>query len=84
MTERAIDQYDPMGRVLSERQCFLGGCAAAAYTLTHSYDLAGNVVGSNNGIAGANAAAFVYAYDILNKAARSKIDGRITALRAMQ
>ena len=64
MTERAIDQYDVMGRIVSERQCFKGGCAGGTnYTLTHSYDLAGELVGSNNGMTGANAAAFVYGYD---------------------
>ncbi len=63
VTERAIDQYAPMGRVLSERQCFVGGCAGTAYTLTHSYDVAGNVTGSNNGMSNANAVTLGYAYD---------------------
>jgi len=63
VTERAIDQYDPMGRVLSERQCFVGGCAGRAYTLTHSYDVAGNVILSNNGMSNANAATLGYGYD---------------------
>ncbi len=37
MTEHAIDQYDAMGRVQSERRCFVGGCGATTnYTLTHS------------------------------------------------
>ena len=67
MTERAVDQYDPMGRILSERQCFVGGCAAAAYTLTHQYDLAGELVGSNNGAPGTNAASFGYSYDMAGR-----------------
>ena len=68
MTERAIDQYDPMGRVLSERQCFAGGCGAATnYTMVHSYDLAGDVTGSNNGGNGTNAAAFIYGYDAADR-----------------
>ena len=63
MTERAIDQYDAVGRTLSERQCFVGGCNGTPYTLTHSYDLAGEMTGSSNGIAGANAASFRYGFD---------------------
>jgi len=63
VTERAIDQYDAMGRVLSERQCFVGGCAGTAYTLTHSYDVAGNVILSNNGMSNAKAVTLGYGYD---------------------
>ncbi|MEO6924841.1 MAG: RHS repeat-associated core domain-containing protein, partial [Bryocella sp.] len=63
MTERAIDQYDAMGRIKSERQCFVGGCGAHAYTLTHQYNLAGDVIAANNGMSNSYAESFGYSYN---------------------
>jgi RHS repeat-associated protein len=49
ITSTAILQHDPMGRIQLEQVCPLGPCATA-YQFSYSYDLAGNVTGSNNGL----------------------------------
>jgi RHS repeat-associated protein len=41
--------HDPMGRVNSERSCPLGPCSVA-YQFNYTYDFAGNMTSSNNGM----------------------------------
>ena len=50
-TRRSILAYDPMGRVLSEQQCTPSSCTSGTpYAPTYTYDLAGNLTSSKNGI----------------------------------
>lgn len=52
LTKRSIVSYDPMGRPLSEQQCTPANCTGSApYTPAYTYDLAGHVWTSTNGIA---------------------------------
>src|SRR6202034_4491656 len=57
MTLRSFSQYDPMGRVWSEQQCGPSGCQAATPCQSadgqyhsYSYDLAGHLTCSTNGM----------------------------------
>jgi RHS repeat-associated protein len=51
--------YDAMGRMQAEQQCPISTC----YTLAYTYDYAGNVTSSTNGMTGSNALSFTYGYD---------------------
>lgn len=53
VTLNAISSYDPVGRVLTEKQCNLWGCysSAACNGQSYSYDLAGNLTCYGNGLA---------------------------------
>lgn len=57
LTMRSLLAYDPMGRIWSEQQCTPAGCTSAIPCSTsngnqsYSYDLAGNLTCSSNGIA---------------------------------
>lgn len=51
LTLRSILAYDPTGRITSEQECAPAGCASgSSYVLNYEYDLAGNLIYSNNGI----------------------------------
>ena len=49
ITSTAILQHDPMGRIKQEQVCPLGPCSTA-YQFNYTYDLAGSVTSSNNGL----------------------------------
>lgn len=49
ITSTVILQHDPMGRLAQEQVCPLGPCSTA-YLFNYTYDLAGNVTSSNNGL----------------------------------
>lgn len=49
ITSRAILVHDAMGRVKQEQVCPLGTCSKQ-YVFSYSYDLAGNLTSSNNGM----------------------------------
>ena len=52
------------GRIQSEQQCPFSAACAAPYTFNYSYDLSGNMTGSNNGLsAAANSLTFGYSYN---------------------
>lgn len=52
VTRQSILQYDSMGRIQSEEQCTPANCTSAThYNPAYTYDLAGNVSTSTNGIA---------------------------------
>ena len=58
-------QYDPMGRLVNENQdCPLTSSCGSYYTMTYSYDLAGDVTSSNNGLGAASIPLiFGFSYD---------------------
>lgn len=66
---RSILAYDVMGRVLKEQQCTPSNCTSGTpYSPAYTYDLAGNVITSTNGIAStpaatANPLTFTNAFD---------------------
>ena len=50
-SRRSILAYDAMGRILSEQQCTPSNCTSGTpYAAKYTYDLAGNGIGSTNGI----------------------------------
>jgi YD repeat-containing protein len=50
-SRRSILAYDAMGRMTSEQQCTPYNCSSGSpYAPTYTYDLAGNPIGSTNGI----------------------------------
>ncbi|MGA2170934.1 MAG: hypothetical protein ABSG62_22340 [Terracidiphilus sp.] len=49
ITSTAILQHDPMGRIWQEQVCPLGTCSTP-YQFNYTYDFAGNVTSSNNGL----------------------------------
>jgi RHS repeat-associated protein len=53
ITSKAILQHDSMGRIWQEQVCPLGVCSTA-YEFNYTYDLAGNVTSSNNGLPAAS------------------------------
>jgi hypothetical protein len=62
LTQRQAYFYDPMGRLKGEQQCTLGNCSATPYTLSYTYDLAGNLWTSTNGVTSPQAT-LTYGYD---------------------
>ena len=66
LTQRTPYAYDATGRLLAEQQCPVAPCPNP-YTFQYSYDLAGNVIQSNNGLSNSNAASFAYGYDQANR-----------------
>jgi RHS repeat-associated protein len=63
VSENTPYAYDPMGRLRNEQQCPVGPCATP-YTLSYTYNYAGNVSSSTNGLSAAsNALAFGFIFD---------------------
>jgi RHS repeat-associated protein len=62
ISQKTALAYDAMGHLIYEQQCPLGNCSTP-YTLQYSYDLAGNLTSSTNGLSGTNAKSFGYSYD---------------------
>jgi RHS repeat-associated protein len=64
-SEYAPYAFDALGRLSSERQCPLGPCATKSYSLGYTYDLAGSMLTSTNGLPTADAhyLAMGYSYD---------------------
>jgi hypothetical protein len=46
-----VDAYDQMGRLKGELQCTPGNCSGTSNSLQYTYDLAGNLTSSTNGVA---------------------------------
>ena len=61
-TERIITGHDPMGRILGESQCPFSSCSSL-YSLTYSFDAAGNPTGTTNGLTGSTAISLSATYD---------------------
>lgn len=62
-TSRKIVAYDPMGRATSEQKCSPGVCTTVSpnpYSFNYAYDLAGNLVQTNDGI---GQATWTYSHD---------------------
>lgn len=59
--------YDPMGRLLTEEQCTPGNCTTTTpYKMSYTYDLAGDLASSTNGLAntpGASGAPLTFTYN---------------------
>jgi YD repeat-containing protein len=52
LSARSIQQYDSMGRIRGEQQCTASNCnSGRPYAVTYDYDLAGNLLHHNNGVA---------------------------------
>jgi len=62
LTQRQPYAYDAMGRLKTEQQCVLGSCSGTPYTLSYTYDAAGNLWTSTNGVT-APQAQLTYGYD---------------------
>jgi YD repeat-containing protein len=66
-TRRSILAYDPMGRIWNEQQCTPSNCSSGVpYAPAFTYDLAGNLTTSTNGIGPTSTAApflFTTSYD---------------------
>jgi RHS repeat-associated protein len=63
--ERSPYQYDTMGRLLDEQQCAFGSCATV-FPFTYTYDYAGDVLSTSNGITPGSSNSPItidYAYD---------------------
>jgi RHS repeat-associated protein len=60
--ERSPYKYDTMGRLLTEQQCAFGSCTNP-YSFTYSYDYAGNILGTTNGLTTGSPITVGYAYD---------------------
>jgi RHS repeat-associated protein len=60
--ERSPYQYDKMGRLLKEQHCAFGSCATT-YPFTYTYDLAGNILSTTNGLASGSVIMVGYSYD---------------------
>jgi RHS repeat-associated protein len=60
--ERSPYQYDPMGRLQGEQQCSLGGCTTT-YSFTYTYDYAGNILSTTNGLTSGSPITINYTYD---------------------
>ena len=58
--------YNPMGQIMAEQQCVPGNCAAVQNSLQYTYDLAGNMTSSTNGVANPGVL-FTYSYDCANR-----------------
>ena len=64
ITERLFPAYDLMGRVITDKQCSTpGNCSGTPYTVGYSYDLAGDIISSTNGLVGSSAMSFASSYD---------------------
>jgi hypothetical protein len=68
LSQRQPYAYDPMGRLTAEQQCAFGGCSGTPYTLNYTYDAAGNMSTSTNGVTFSSAIftpqeTFAYGYD---------------------
>jgi YD repeat-containing protein len=50
LSMRAIGSYDSLGRILTEQQSTLANIISGAYSLTYSYDLAGDLISSSDGV----------------------------------
>ena len=61
-TQRQPYAYSAVGQVVDELQCVPGNCSGTPNTLQYSYDLAGHMTGSTNGVS-SPAVAFTYSYD---------------------
>ena len=62
LTQRQPYAYDPMGRLTADQQCTLGSCSGTPYTLSYTYDAAGDLWTSTNGVT-APQATLTYGYD---------------------
>jgi RHS repeat-associated protein len=62
LTQRQPYAYDPTGRLTAEQQCTLDSCSGTPYTLSYSYDAAGNLSSSTNGVTSPQAQ-LTYGYD---------------------
>ena len=62
LVQRQPYAYDAMGRLKAEQQCTLGGCSGTPYTLSYTYDAAGDLRTSTNGVT-APQATLTYGYD---------------------
>jgi RHS repeat-associated protein len=60
--QRSPYKYDTMGRLLTEQQCAFGSCTSP-YSFTYSYDFAGNVFSTTNGLTSGSPITVSYAYD---------------------
>ncbi len=60
--ERSPFKYDTMGRLLSEQQCAFGSCTKP-YPFAYTYDYAGNVLSTSNGLTAASPITVGYTYD---------------------
>jgi YD repeat-containing protein len=60
--------YDPMGRITQEQRCTGIHCTQQVYRpMVYSYDLAGHLIGSGDGLSGASALSFVTQYDQIGR-----------------
>jgi RHS repeat-associated protein len=66
VSERSPYEYDAMGRVLALDECDISNCSGTQYQLNYTYDLAGNVTSSNNGVS-SQPAQFTMSYDTANR-----------------
>ena len=60
--ERSPYQYDPMGRLQGEQQCTFGSCTTI-YPFAYTYDYAGNILSSSNGVTSGSPITIGYTYD---------------------
>ena len=60
--ERSPYKYDTMGRLLTEQQCAFGSCTSP-YSFAYSYDYAGNILSTTNGLTAGSPITVSYAYD---------------------
>ncbi len=69
LTEREIGSYDPMGRILTDEQCLtIGNCGSSSlYSLSYTYDWAGNIRSFTNGLGGSSALTFNTTYNVADR-----------------
>lgn len=60
--ERSPYHYDKMGRLLTEQQCAFGSCARP-YSFAYTYDFAGDVLSTTNGITTGSPITVSYTWD---------------------
>jgi len=85
VSQRSPYLYDVMGRVQAEQQCPYAPCATP-YLFQYAYDVAGNVIDSNNGLTGTNAVYLASGYDGMGRlsATNSSAVGVTPALTLFQ
>jgi RHS repeat-associated protein len=66
--ERSPYQFDKMDRLLKEQQCAFGSCTTT-YPFTYSYDLAGNILSTTNGLSTGSPITVGYSYDAVARLA---------------